>query len=127
MSAKQPRDKNGKFTSKKKPAQKNPDCEPATKGYVKCIARKLVDGPMDKSNGYLCSALFWWIVAVIAMFGGARVFETTWPKMVFTVASLLMVHDIICLFIELSSSSSQEYIQKYEPPECCEHKDECGE
>ena len=124
MTTKQQRDSNGRFTgSKKKP--ENPDCEPATKGYVKCIARKfhkeqVVGNLKHQQEGHLIDCAGWLILSI---FFGIMSFLTS------------SIYMIIGLFISLGfiadhfldyqgahdtircSRENTEFIQKYIPPE----------
>ena len=91
MSKNQPRDGNGKFAKMirvedkygnsayftpeelegfgKKKEEKNPDCEPATKGYVKCLLRKTwnhTHEPYGDCRLLEASTIFGWVITVCA-------------------------------------------------------------
>jgi len=115
-----------------KKAAENPDCEVATKGYVKCVARKLISCPIDKAEGSLKSATLWMILAAIftvVMFGisspHADPFsELTWASVLFMISFVLGIHDLIFAFYMFSYPEKYEYVQPHTEPHC-ERKKEC--
>ena len=129
----QKRDASGKF-AKKKP--ENPDCEPATKGYVKCVARKTmkhthmvdIDNLLTAnfvSNSCVCLISFALIIHILdvdlvsvllCLIGGF--------------VSLMIVISIMWINAEAETSDVNfevdlhRAIKKHTPPEC-EKKKEC--
>jgi hypothetical protein len=115
-----------------KKAAENPDCEVATKGFVKCVARKLISGPIDKARGSLYSASIWIILAAVftvVMSGVAPPhtdpFSTlTWASVLFMISFALGIHDMIFAFNMFCYPEQYNYTQPHtEPP--CEPKREC--
>jgi hypothetical protein len=62
------RTKDGKFAKK----VDNPDCDPATKGYVKCLLRKTRDHTHQQMGGGnwidLCAICGWFTLAMVVVF-----------------------------------------------------------
>ncbi len=131
--AKQVRDDSGKFTKKvkilKKP--KNPDCEPATKGYVKCIARKGICSSVhrhEESNSLsMILGIFSTIMFILAMFAGYPSDHAKWGPVIIIFAiigiscALSLILDNNTEYVRLASPDE---IKEYEPPTCTE-KNEC--
>ena len=127
MTTKQQRDGNGRFTGSKKTRKpENPDCEPATKGYVKCLIRKT----RDHTHGHdICwGATFLGMVGGFAFFlfvllsGNKEAADTMlFPDLFFTLACALATLD---LHITNNTNttygieeSEPEILKKYIPPE----------
>ena len=112
----------------------NPDCEPATKGYVKCVARKIINNggiyfeavnPSLSINNFIGIVAFlfgiWWVAAVA--------FQDSTVAWVMGVASICMLsvatemswhkHEVI---VKLNGDKEPAF-QKYTP--VCEEKKEC--
>ena len=175
MSKNQPRDGNGKFAKTikivdkygnsayftpeelegfgKKKEEKNPDCEPATKGYVKCQIRKLisVSGHSHGNHNELCGvlgllSLFAFIGSLVVSFlfyfvppaGVGSIYSLaqcqTAACYTFTFCAVMGVICGSCLISEckdetepntiIDEDGTQSEFQKYEPP--CEKKDDCS-
>ena len=130
---------------------KNPDCEPATKGYVKCQIRKLisVSGHSHGNHDELCGALgllslFAFIGSLVVSFllyfvppGAGSIYSLAQCQTVacytFTFCTVMGVICGSCLIAEckdetepntiIDEDSTPSEFQKYEPP--CEKKDRC--
>lgn len=131
------RDTNGKFA--KKP--ENPDCEPATKGYVKCIARTVI----SKHKHYQSSSrkdgteIGFLLFAAVWLFSGLFSLNAALPTHYFEQISWLSgFAAIIMVFVNIDVSgigsnythngeSDIKAIQKYEPPKCESPKRDCEE
>lgn len=118
-------------------ALENPDCEPATKGYVKSIARKLVSHRHEQ-----CGFGLWYFFATVIGFLAwicAMVVRTepiaAWAIGVGTLVSGACLAETIetsqynteTSNIDASADTDYgypDYIKKYEPPNC-EKKNEC--
>jgi len=114
---------------------KNPDCEPATKGYVKCLLRKTRDhshafglaGGDLWATGTMCG----WIISMIA-FIGARTNTTCseWlPALVaFSIVCTIGVSEFARMSGEVTAGlkDTPKAIQKWQPP-MCERKKDCDE
>lgn len=120
------RDSNGRFKSKtRKPKEPtNPDCEPETKGFVKCIVRKILYRDV---KGYSGSAFIWLLLTVLFTIplvtcGGNDPHAWIFGCMIMISLSLA-AHDQL-LSIHKGETVEEEYLQKYQPP-TCEKKNEC--
>lgn len=121
----------GRGRPRKQP--ENPDCEPATKGYVKCVARKLISGPIDKAGGAFNSAIIWMIIAAaftvtMCAISGPHTdpFSTlNWATVAFMISFALGVHDVVLGYYLFSYPEQYDYVRKYKPP--CEPKRGCEE
>ena len=116
---------------------KNPDCEMASKGYVKCIARKLGEHTHDN----FIIAMSWAILALIAFavmmfcYPAALVRNSISGPTIIITLFIIGVHQMGVSFASnlLSTSKSENVatikaIQKYTPPApVCEKKKECEE
>ena len=129
-------------------APKNPDCEPATKGFVKCIARTVVNESVKHTHPFgrdllsenLCA------VSLLGVFGfglvaiceyGALNIHGWFPTCVLGFLISVGITGATIVTSEQTERGGQtwrgEYqwghpipqIQKYEPP--CEKKKECGD
>lgn len=151
----QPRDGNGKFAKMIKVTdkygntayftpeemrgfkvpEKNPDCDPATKGYVKELIRKTRDHkhmncifPFFSLLGALCGAL---ATLVFAMgmgtthgFVALDWYPPVGPSLAFTLACLVFFLDTSNLSIDgIKEERYPRELMKYTPP----RKDECEE
>ena len=125
--------KDGQPVHSSKP--KNPDYEPATKGYVKCIARKLADHthkrPLPMLNlsvaiaGYTSGAC--WIFAIPE----TEIYKPSLITGIFLISIVCTINLIDWGLQTETKTASGDFsvIQKYQPPaECCEPaKKECEE
>lgn len=153
---KQPRDGNGKFTKTIKVTdkygnaayftpeemrgfklpEKNPDCEPATKGYVKSLLRKTRDHThRSETDGLpiMLSTIGGWFFTVIcgacivSNNGISREFGDKYfvPFLLFSIALTIIFYELgkidICEVKENYNVPIE--LQKYTPP----HRDECEE
>ena len=148
---KQPRDGNGKFASSKPIALydtngnvayftkeelaglKNPDCEPATKEYVKCLMRKTREhthtiywNGVPTGLGALCGWFLLMFCLMDKITSDGHLFANQY-------AGLILVFTIImsCVFYEFTTLRSEGIenflpsdLKKYTPP-ACEKKEEC--
>jgi len=129
------RDASGKF------AKKNPDCEPATKGYVKCVARNMLDikhsheiSTKDNLNislgaltmlSSVASAASYIIASVNNIHDIATLMAPIfWMSMIIFAACLLATEHTDTK-ISSVSNCVPDYLKKYEPP--CEPKRGCDE
>lgn len=128
------RDASGKFTKKKKKPE-NPDCEPATKGFVKCIVRKAAEHK-HAINIDNCIVMF---LAVLLSFVWvwAAVYHDSILALTTGIGALMMF--TVGFSFEGSHTGTSnidgricteyiypDYLKKYTPP-VCEKKKECGE
>jgi len=152
---KQPRDESGKFAKMikvedkygnvayftpeemagfKVASPKNPDCEPATKGYVKSLIRKTRDhthrGEWDGllTTMALCGGwLITFILGAFIMSGSSSVQElgNKWfiPFFLFSIAISCMFVEFMNLYYKEIEEATPKELQKYTPP----RKDECEE
>ena len=123
------------------PVQKNPDCEPATKGYVKCIARQVSDHRHEQNfiPFFNCAiAIICWFVIVYAIVIKVAMPETIyWAISAIAIVTALSTFDGFLNDVGVTNTSNKancEAIQKYIPPEeiqrVCEvfnKKKECEE
>ena len=111
----------------------NPDCEPATKGYVKCVARTLVDkigdavGTSHEGEGLLSIVIggFLFVCYCFAMTAKTEPIAA-WACGVGALAMLSAWGEILIHDHKLISHQNQDtmpHIQKYTP--VCEEKKEC--
>lgn len=130
--------KRGRGRPKKVVEPINPDYEPATKGFVKCIARKLNahKHTMDFNSilsYHVYSNLFLFVISACV----AKMAVDTHDVLLIVVSLLCAGAAIVILcaaaneYVEQSTSDTKNYsgeinkaIQKYEPP-TCEPKKEC--
>ena len=129
------RDASGKFAKKKKKPE-NPDCQPATKGYVKCVVRKAAEH--KHKFGFDCGS----IVIMVVLLSLAWVFcvsihesNLAW---ITGIGALMMVSVGACYDEDKKTETSTidgrictdyvypDYLKKYTPP-VCEKKKECGD
>ncbi|MDD2246422.1 MAG: hypothetical protein PHC39_05005 [Proteiniphilum sp.] len=122
-----------KVRETEKPA--NPDCEPATKGFVKCIARTLVD--KQSSHFYYenrdsdCGGMFSFAVGTFAFFVWGFAMSVDNVPMVAWASGVIVIMCIVGIAemyinkpnIRLNTRDYCKAIQKYEPPTC--EKKEC--
>jgi len=152
---KQPRDETGKFASSKPitlydkngnvayftkeelDGFKNPDCEPATKGYVKCLMRKIhthYHGQNISCVFTLSGAACGWFITLMACFGFGTS-ATASPFGFYPPVGYGLILSIVLTLVGLdlcysnnACVSTEEdipsVIKKYTPP-TCEKKDEC--
>lgn len=111
------RNKNGQF------APKNPDCEPATKGFVKCIARKLVNFDQEADIGI---GVMWFLFLVVSCLIFQCSNYTSETAKILVLITLAFVINRLMIVISNVDRSRFHIIQKYEPPKC-EQKKECGD
>jgi len=135
---KQPRDTNGKFvkksiklhdehgnvayfTKEEMAGFKNPDCEPATKGYVKCLIRKFYEIPI---NNYLPRSAIWILTALC--FGAYSVISTSMFTVTLAIISAMFaINDVLMAFaLNCDRNHNLKFVQKYTPP-TCKKKDDC--
>ena len=112
----------------------NPDCEPATKGYVKCVARTLVDrmGQEIEANGVnsdpgnmlIISSLGFVFAWMLAMFVRTEP-VAAWASGCSAIVLLICGHEVWAHDHHIHTCKSYEIrsIQKYTP--VCEEKKEC--
>ncbi|MFA5247917.1 MAG: hypothetical protein WCX79_00590 [Candidatus Paceibacterota bacterium] len=123
------------FTKEELAGFKNPDCEPATKGFVKCLMRKTRNHTHIirwEGTPISLSLLGGCIASIILGAGCLSVNETARnignqyfvPVFLFTIV-------VTCIFCEFMNFEVEEIkecvppeLQKYTPP-TCEKKDEC--
>ena len=128
------RDASGKFAKKKKKPE-NPDCQPATKGYVKCVVRKAAEH--RHKYGFDCAP----IVIMIAILSLAWAFcvsvhesNLAW---ITGIGALMMISVGVSFSDDTTETSNidgsfgtpypyPDYLKKYTPPVVCEKK-ECGD
>ena len=116
------RDSNGKFASKKPPVEKpeNPDCENATKSYVKCLLREQASHNHYFRNDagrftfiFICIGCMAWIAL---MFMGSQPFPA-WSVGIVTTYAIMNMLDYLCLAdfneTELSSERDSLSIQRH--------------
>ena len=121
---KQQRDKDGKFARKK---LANPDCEPASKGLVKCWMRKMADDTGNAASGALVkTAVFWEIVFGVSICINIVFPEIEWMYAATIIAFILFIQNFVTAYMAFTDVSDLEYLQKYQPP-VCKEKEECEE
>lgn len=117
-------------------ATKNPDCEPATKGFVKCVVRKAAE------HKHKFGFDLWPMIVVIGILSLAWVFcvsihesNLAW---ITGIGALMMISVGVCFDEDKKTETSTidgsfgtpytypDYIKKYTPP-VCEPKKECGD
>ena len=121
----------------KKKEEKNPDCEPATKGYVKCLLRKTwYHKHRLTGSGWLLliSVMFGWIFTI--GFGSVLVSPSDFnlqvttaqqwfpSTLLFSLATTVFLIEAVLLEVEGRKEEMPTEIQKYSHP-VCEKKDEC--
>lgn len=108
----------------------NPDCEPATRGYVKCIARKL-DCTLNMGRQYGPSACLWFLLSLIFGIGAVAVWiigsHDTIYAIIAAVCCLIACHDgLLYCAVKSDQRSNLGYMGKYTPPTpVCEKRKEC--
>lgn len=110
----------------------NPDCEPATKAYVKCIARKLQKSSEHKHQTYLgWSIVVIGILSALALMCGAgSLTDINWTTIGFVFVLLAFVRMFEWFIGEDHNTTKSNgiadipQIKKYEPP-VCKDKKEC--
>jgi len=116
---------------------KNPDCEPATKGYVKSLIRKTIDHthifvaePFFTVFGTVGGLL---ATIVFAMGFGTTQYFIAWgwyppvgPSIAFTLTCFVVFLDSFESAVGRITDPIPTELQKYTPP-ACEKKDECEE
>lgn len=116
--------KDGQPAQASKP--KNPDCEPATKGYVKCMIRTTRDhthGQDIKSGSVIFGVIFGTAIFLIAIFSGDKELYATFtiPSALFTLGLSLVWWDLARTSddytTERISESEPECLKKYIAPE----------
>ena len=134
--------KDGQPNKSNVPMQKNPDCEPATKGYVKCIARKFYQEQIIKNLEHRQGSIgvdagFWFIVTI--MFGVLYLINSRIEVLtLFFISLALLINALIQYTGYLDtircSGKNTDFMEKYVPPEeiqrVCEvsnKKKECEE
>lgn len=131
------RDSAGRFSTKKEEA--NPDCRPATVGYVKRIARKVYNhNHMNRASCMFSTivAVIMWAVWIVSFFGfgtAQTYMPFAWYPVTTTYLCCAIVVSAVVLDVLNTSDKSNCYpdhpgvehaIAKYTPP-VCEDKDEC--
>jgi hypothetical protein len=131
-------DKNGNvayFTKEELNGFKNPDCEPATKGFVKCLMRET---RQHTHHGYWdglftsMSMIGGWFVSILL---GASCFSINKtlqslgtqyfvPVLLFSIAMTCMYCELMSLEYTGVEGTTPTELQKYTPP-AREKKDEC--
>lgn len=117
----------------------NPECEVATKGYVKCVARKTTDlkhshdvcnANQTENIGFLTAATaaltaFAWAICVKESAASMQtMFASIFWMSIIICAACSLDHDVI-IQSEMVSDYIPDYLKKYEPP--CEPKRGCEE
>jgi hypothetical protein len=114
--------------TEQKRAAENPDCEVATRGYVKCVARRL-DVMHDMNHNHLPSSLCWLLIAGCCAFGApiTREFSTIEIVIITAIPLFIAFHDFLMhLAVKCDQRRDCNFIQPHtEPP--CEPKRECDE
>jgi hypothetical protein len=132
--------KRGRGRPKKEEKVENPDCEPATKGFVKCLMRKYDNGHTHKQRGgglaMIALALLFGVVwlACVTMPNpsmGANQPLYAWMFGSLAAVSVVAAYEIASIGEGRTTEPNNtmwcthpEYIRKYEPP-TCEPKKEC--
>jgi hypothetical protein len=132
------------ITGKHPEDQTNPDCEPATKGFVKCIARTLLANTSHKHYGNFYSLRESFVMVGLAGVFGFGLFtlfidpstlammkHVEFARCVVSVSSTVLISSLILLAASLlcinsASVGDANYIgviQKYKPPTCEKKKD----
>ena len=133
------RDKNGKFAAKQKPPE-NPDCEPATKGYVKCLIRKTKDHNHPQDSKYFftgVTAIIGWFCVFLSIFPptppsllSAVAVQNQSAMIAFSAACTVFCIDMIRMDDETTGVNSDpigriyRLLKKYERP-VCKDKEVC--
>ena len=119
--------KDGQLNWSSMPA--NPDCEPASKGYVKCIARALTKHVIDDSDAYVISAVAW-LTLTLGFWGstGFNFYQSIPITIIGAVMFMLFVHDTLLWYLigHHATIKAYPFMEKYEPP-ACKEKQECEE
>ena len=131
-------EKRGRGRPRKNPqeesGQKNPDCEPATKGYVKCLCRKISEH-RHPQNAFPFLAIgataISSIVIILELITPATnsFSECEWYSMcTILIVGIIMAIDTIGFISLERTGKPTEYnaniIKRYEPP-VCKDKSEC--
>ncbi len=109
-----------------KKAAENPDCEVATKGYVKCVVRSVhsvynFDGCFMKAA--LADAV---VMAAVALWAMMCNISPALVGLIIAIGIVFIAHDVFVSFMLFRTSSDMKCIQPHtEPP--CERKKECDE
>jgi hypothetical protein len=129
------RDSNGKFASAQ---PNNPDCEPATKGFVKCIARTVHSSCIKNSHAKLSKrassgdisflagmvACLFWLFMLSNHFEGSFTFTVGIAALVMIVIGLDVDNGMSGIDLEYQYPQEvPKSIQKYEAPKCEERKE----
>jgi hypothetical protein len=126
--------KRGRGRPKKEDKVENPDCEPATKGFVKCLMRKYDNGHTheQRSGGWPMLCLSVLFLAVLFVCGvtpnpsmGANQPLYTWVFGLLAVVSGVAAYEVAAIGEDRTTvpnnkmwSDHPDYIRKYEPPKC---------
>jgi hypothetical protein len=119
----------------KEPDIKNPDCEPATKGYVKCLMRKTRNhthyGRWDGNFTTLamCGGWFSSLLFGACCFSIDKALQNIGnqyfiPVLLFSIAMTCMYCEFMKLEYTNVEGLTPPELKKYTPP-TCEKKDEC--
>lgn len=124
------------MTKKKVPEVKNPDCEPATKGYVKCLIRRTAQHTHEMRGDCLFTlafAILTWITTFTMYLCTFSINPDTvrvanqWMIPIFLV-SVLSTTVVIDAFRTSDLHTCSNYdntnykiVGKYKPPECTKH------
>jgi len=117
----------------------NPDCEVATRGYVKCVARKMtcIKHTHETANGDATEAIgiATMVLIFVSIIGWLLASKSETSGMVTMFASIFWTSFVIFLACACNASVSidkaelsdyiPDYLKKYEPP--CEPKRGCEE
>jgi TM2 domain-containing membrane protein YozV len=123
------------FIEPSKTPQKNPDCEPATKGYVKCLMRKTREHThncqWDGSPTFLLMFAGWFGSVIlgascISIDKGMQNIGNQYfvPVVLFTILITCLFYEFMKLEIVEINRSLPSDLKRYTPP-TCEKKDEC--
>lgn len=113
--------------AKKVAVKKNPDCDPVTKGYVKCLMRKTYNHRHESYSRFpivVAAAA----VGFLALFPGV---PSEWvPSFVVgaIVCTVVAVDSLLCdRETTYPRDGRFELLQEYKEPEVCKKKDVCEE
>jgi hypothetical protein len=128
------------MTDEEKPKQKNPDLLPATRGYVKCIARRINSHKHPQNSDPFVSAILTalgglvWIFMVV---DGAIAHTPHAPEWAYWLVTLFTVTQLSALYTTYSiddgetgptsyNSGDQKLLKAWEPKksECCEPEED---
>jgi hypothetical protein len=121
---------------------KNPDCEPATRGYVKCLLRKNLEHKHEQNTsgdlsivvaafGWVATTLAWSLSCLSNVSPSLLTVLDAWsvPLSLFSVAMTVVAFDMGYIGVSLTTSVEGECpkeIQKWQLP-TCEKKKDCEE